>query len=72
MTPKNFKVVVEHNASPRTKYHEMAYTITAQANTLQHFKITWSQTASDGAVRLGFHFGANNTKDCWLDNVSLK
>jgi hypothetical protein len=71
-TPKNFKVVVEHNADPWTKYHERQYTVTAAANTYQHFKITWTQPATDATVRLGFHFGITNLNDVWLDNVSLK
>ena len=71
-TPKNFKVVVEHNADPWTKYHELQYTVTAAANTYQHFKITWTQPTTDATVRLGFHFGVTNLNDCWLDNVSLK
>jgi hypothetical protein len=71
-TPKNFKVVVEHNADPWTKYHELQYTVTAAANAYQHYKITWTQSATDATVRLGFHFGITNVNDCWLDNVSLK
>ncbi|MDB5105962.1 MAG: hypothetical protein JWP91_3651 [Fibrobacteres bacterium] len=72
VTPKNFKVVVEHNADPWTKYHELQYTVTAAANTYQHYTITWTQSATDAAVRLGFHFGLNNVNDAWLDNVVLK
>ncbi|MDB5051880.1 MAG: peptidase and in, kexin, sedolisin [Fibrobacteres bacterium] len=71
-TPKNFKVVVEHNADPWTKYHEVQYTVTAAANTYQHYKITFTPSATDATVRLGFHFGVTNLSDCWLDNVSLK
>lgn len=71
-TPKNFKVVVEHNGDPWTKFHEQQYTVTAAANSYQHYKITWTPSASDATVRLGFHFGATNLNDCWLDNVSLK
>ena len=71
-TPKSFKVVVEHNADPWTKYHELQYTVTAAANAYQHYKITWTQPVADATVRLGFHFGVSNANDCWLDNVSLK
>jgi hypothetical protein len=71
-TNKNFRVVVEHNADPWTKYHQQQYTVTAAANTYQHFKITWTQSATDATVRLGFHFGITNLNDVWMDNISLK
>jgi M6 family metalloprotease-like protein len=70
--PKNFKVVVEHNSDPWTKYHEQQYTVTQAAGTWQHFSIDFPASVSDNAVRVGFHFGANNVSDAWLDNVSLK
>jgi hypothetical protein len=71
-TPKNFKVVVEHNGDPWTKFHEQQYTVTSAANSYQHYKITWTPAASDATVKIGFHFGVTNLNDCWLDNVSLK
>jgi hypothetical protein len=71
-TPKSFKVVVEHNADPWTKYHEQLYTVTAAAGSFQHFKIPFTQPVTDAAVRVGFHFGTFNESDVWLDNASLK
>jgi hypothetical protein len=70
-TPKNFKVVVEHNGDPWTKYHEQQYSITAAANTYQHFTISWNQSASDASVKIAYYFGTFNVKDCWIDNVKL-
>jgi hypothetical protein len=70
--PKHFKVVVEHNGDPWTKYHEQQYTVTAAPNTFQRFSITWVQPATDANVRVGFHFGTFNVSDVWLDNASLK
>ncbi|HLP40574.1 MAG TPA: S8 family serine peptidase, partial [Fibrobacteria bacterium] len=71
-TPKSFKVVVEHNSDPWTKYHAQSYPVTATANVWQHYTITWTQPVSDNSVRVGFHFGADNVNDAWLDNVTLK
>ena len=70
--PKSFKVVVEHDGGTYTKYHEQQYTVTAAANTYQHFVITFTPSASDSAVKLGFHFGSFNTSIVWMDNVVLK
>ena len=70
--PKNFKVVVEHNSDPWTKYHEQQYGVTQAAGTWQHFVVNFQASATDNTVRVGFHFGANNVSDAWLDNVSLK
>ncbi len=72
VTPKNFKVVVEHDGGTYTKYHEQQYTVTAAVNTNQHFVITFTPSASDSQVKLGFHFGSFNTSIVWLDNVVLK
>ena len=71
-TPKNFKVVLEHEGDPWTKYHEQQYSVTAAANTWQHFSITFTPNVSDPTVRLGFHFGTFNTSTVWLDNVTLR
>ncbi|MDB5049861.1 MAG: hypothetical protein JWO30_2932 [Fibrobacteres bacterium] len=71
-TPKSFEVVVEHNGSPWTKYFDQVYSVTAAANTYQHFTITWTQSATDAGGRIVFDFGAANVNDSWLDNVFLK
>lgn len=36
------------------------------------FNVGWTQAVSDNTVRVGFHFGADNVNDAWLDNVTLK
>ena len=71
-TPKSFRVVIEHNGDPWTKYHDLPYTVNAAANTYQHFSIPWTQSAADAGGRVVFDFGANNLNDVWLDNVFLK
>ncbi|MDB5051101.1 MAG: hypothetical protein JWO30_4172 [Fibrobacteres bacterium] len=71
-TPKNFKIVVEHNGSPWTKYVEQAKTITVAANTYQHYTVTWTQGVDDSGGRVIFDFGAQNVNDLWVDNVVLK
>jgi hypothetical protein len=71
-TPKNFKIVVEHNGTPWTKYVEQAKTITAAANTYQHYTVTWTQGVDDAGARVVFDFGAQNVNDLWVDNVVLK
>ncbi len=71
-TPKNFKVVVEHDGGSYTKYLEQQYTVTSAANTYQHFVSTFTPNATDSPVKIGFHFGTFNTNSCWLDNVTLK
>ncbi|MDB5104047.1 MAG: Por secretion system C-terminal sorting protein [Fibrobacteres bacterium] len=71
-TPKTFRVVVEHNVDPWTKYHDVQYTVTAAANTYQHFTISWTQSAADAAGRVVFDFGFSNVNDVWVDNVFLK
>ncbi len=71
-TPKNFKIVVEHNGDPWTKYVEQAKSITTPANTIQHFTVTWTQGVADAGARLVFDCGAQNVNDLWVDNVVLK
>ena len=71
-TPKNFKIVVEHNGSPWTKYVELAKTVTVAANATQHYTVTWTQGAADAGGRVVFDFGAQNLNDIWIDNVVLK
>ncbi len=71
-TPKDFKVVVEHDGDPFTKYVEVQKTIVNAANTMQHFTIQFTPNASDSPVKIGFHFGTFNTSSVWIDNVTLK
>jgi glucose/arabinose dehydrogenase len=71
-TPKNFKVVFEHNGTPWTKYVDQAMTVTAAANTYQHVTYTWTQSVADAGGRLVLDFGAQNLNDLWVDNVVLK
>jgi hypothetical protein len=72
VTPKNFKLVIEHNGTPYTKYYEQQHTVSAAANSWQHFSYTFTPTVDDTQVKLGFHFGTFNTSTVWLDNVTLK
>jgi hypothetical protein len=71
-TPKSFRVVVEHNGDPWTKFHDVGYTVTSAANSYQHFTINWTQSAADAGGRVVFNFGATNLNDVWLDNIVLK
>jgi hypothetical protein len=71
-TPKSFKVVVEHDGAPYTKYHEQQYSVTAAAGVYQHYVITFTPSAGDAQAKLGFHFGSFNTNAVWMDNVVLK
>lgn len=71
-TPKNFKIVVEHNGSPWTKYVELAKTVTAAANAYQHYTVAWNQGVDDAGGRVVFDLGAQNESDLWVDNVVLK
>ena len=71
-TPKNFKIVVEHNGSPWTKYVDLAKTVTSAANAYQHYTVAWTQGVDDAGGRVLFDFGAQNESDLWVDNVVLK
>ena|GEM_PF-2948503 len=71
-TAKSFRVVVEHNGDPWTKYYDTGYTVNTAANVVQHFTVTWTQSAADAGGRVVFDFGAANVDDAWLDNVVLK
>ncbi len=71
-TPKNFKVVVEHDGGSYTKYLEQQYTVTSTTNTYQHFVVTFTPNTTDTPVKIGFHFGTFNTSSVWMDNVTLR
>jgi glucose/arabinose dehydrogenase len=71
-TPKNFKIVVEHNGDPWTKYVELAKTVTTSAGVYQHYTVTWTQGVADAGGRVVFDFAAQNLNDLWVDNVVLK
>jgi glucose/arabinose dehydrogenase len=71
-TPKAFRVIVEHNGTPWTKYVDAGYTVTAAANTYQHFTVTWTQSVTDAGGRIVFDHGFTNVSDVWMDNVVLK
>jgi hypothetical protein len=72
VTAKNFKIIIEHDGDPWTKYKEQVLQFTQAANTTQKFTVSWTQSASDAGVKIGFHFGTYGTDDVWLDNVVLK
>lgn len=71
-TPKEFRIAVEHNVDPWTPYVNQPMTVTAAANTYQHYVVTWTQSATDAAAQVVFQFGAQNTQDVWVDNVTLR
>jgi hypothetical protein len=71
-TTKNFRIAVEHNVDPWTPYLDQAKTVTAAANAYQHYVVTWTQSATDAAAQVVFQFGAQNTQDVWVDNVTLR
>ncbi len=68
---KPFKMVVEHNGDPWTKYVERQYQSTQAAGTVEAYSLSWTQPTTDATVKIGFHFGTYNTDDVWLDNVVL-
>jgi subtilisin family serine protease len=68
---KNFKVVVEHNGDPWTKYLEQPLQFTQAGNTWQKFTVQFFAPVNDYSVKIGFHFGAANVSDVWLDNVTM-
>jgi uncharacterized repeat protein (TIGR02543 family) len=70
--PKDFKIVVEHDGDPWTKYVETQRTVDQAVNTWKHFSIPFIPNANDSNVKLGFHFGTFNTSSVWIDNVVLK
>jgi hypothetical protein len=68
---KNFKVVIEHNGDPWTKYVEQQFQFTQAANTWQKFTVQFYAPVNDYSVKIGFHFGATGLADAWLDNVKM-
>jgi hypothetical protein len=72
VTPKTFRIGVEHNVAPWTTYVNQAKTVTAAANAWQHYVVTWTQPETDAAAQVVFQCGAQNVNDLWVDNVTLR
>jgi hypothetical protein len=71
MNSKTFKAVIEHNGDPWTKYVDQQFQFTQAANTWQKFSVQFYAPVNDFNVKIGFHFGAANNYDVWLDNVTM-
>jgi hypothetical protein len=68
---KQFIVFCEENGLDYTVYATQTSTITAGANSWQHFTMSWTQPETKSA-KIGWKLGTFNTNDVWIDNAVLK